>query len=124
MFFPPRNGPSPVNLPSRALGVSRATFYRRRKPAPGRQQPRRPLARALCELERRQVLGILASERFVDRSPTEVITTLLDEGQYLRWERTMYRILAAEQPVRERRNQLAHPHFTEPGLVATAPNHT
>ena len=36
----------------------------------------------------------------------------------------MYRILAAEQPVRERRNQLAHPRYTKPELVATAPNQT
>ena len=51
-------------------------------------------------------------------------TYTLDEGQYLCSERTMYRILAAEQPVRERRNQLAHPPCTKPELVATAPNQT
>ena len=83
----------------RALGVPRATFYRRQRPAPGRQQPRKTPARALDEAEREQVLEVLACERFVDRSPAEVIATLLDEGQYLCSERTMYRILAAEQPV-------------------------
>ena len=36
----------------------------------------------------------------------------------------MYRILAADQPVRERRNQREHPHYTKPELVATAPNQT
>ena len=36
----------------------------------------------------------------------------------------MYRILAAQQPVRERRNQLTHPRYTKPELVATAPNQT
>ena len=107
-----------------ALGVSRATFYRRQRPAPGRQQPRSTPARALCETEREQVLDTLVSARFVDRSPAEVVATLLDEGQYLCSERTMYRILAAQQPVRERRNQLAHPHYTKPELVATAPNQT
>ena len=39
-------------------------------------------------------------------------------------ERTMYRILAANQPVRERRNQLSHPCYTKPELVATGPNQT
>ena len=107
-----------------ALGVSRATFYRRQRPAPGRQQPRSTPARALCEAERKQVLDTLVSTRFVDRSPAEVVATLLDEGRYLCSERTMYRILAAQQPVRERRNQLAHPHYTKPELVATAPNQT
>ena len=68
--------------------------------------------------------AVVASPRFVDRSPAEVVATLLDEGQYLRSQRTMYRILAAEQPVRERRNQLTHPGYTKPELVATAPNQT
>ena len=36
----------------------------------------------------------------------------------------MYRILAANQPVRERRNQREHPQYTKPELVATAPNQT
>ena len=36
----------------------------------------------------------------------------------------MYRILAADQPVRERRNQREHPQHTKPELVATAPNQT
>ena len=108
----------------RALGVSRATFYRRHRPSPGHQQPRKTPARALDEHERERVLDGLASPRFVDRSPAEVVATLLDEGQSLCSERTMYRILAAEQPVRERRNQLTHPPCTKPELVATAPNQT
>ena len=106
----------------RALGVSRATFYRRRRPAPGHQQPRTTPARALSEGEREQVLDLLASPRFVDRSPAEVVATLLDEGRYLCSERTMYRILSAKQPVRERRNQLTHPRYAKPELVARAPN--
>ena len=84
-----------------ALGVSRATFYRRQRPAPGHQQPRPTPARALCETERERVLDVLASPRFVDRAPAEVVATLLDEGRYLCSERTMYRVLAASQPVRQ-----------------------
>ena len=34
----------------------------------------------------------------------------------------MYRILAARAPVCERRNQLRHPDYTKPELVAAAPN--
>ena len=33
----------------------------------------------------------------------------------------MYRILAEDHPVRERRDQLTHPAYTKPELVATAP---
>ena len=107
-----------------ALGVSRATFYRRQRPAPGHQPPRPTPARALCESERERVLDVLGAARFVDRSPAEVVATLLDESQYLCSERTMYRVLAANQPVRERRNQREHPPYTKPELVATGPNQT
>ena len=107
-----------------ALGVSRATFYRRQRSTPGHQQPRRTPARALCASGRERVLDVLVSARFVDRSPGEVVATLLDEGQYLCSERTMYRVLAANQSVRERRNQREHPPYTKPELVATGPNQT
>ena len=43
----------------RALGVSRATFYRRHRMVPGRQQPRPTPARALCDTERERVLNTL-----------------------------------------------------------------
>jgi len=105
-----------------ALGVSRATFYRRQRPAPGHQQPRPTPARALSETERERVLDVLSSARFVDRAPAEVAATLLDEGQYLCSERTMYRVLAANQAVRERRRQREHPPYTKPQLLARGPN--
>ena len=107
-----------------ALGVSRATFYRRQRLTPGHQQPRSTPARALCDSEREQVLDVLACPRFVDRAPAEVVATLLEEGHYLCSERTMYRILATNQPVRERRNQRENPQNAKPELVATAPNQT
>jgi putative transposase len=105
-----------------ALGVSRATFYRRHRSTPGHQQPRPTPARALCEAERERVLDVLASPRFVDRSPAEVHATLLDESVYLCSESTMYRLLAANESVRERRNQREHPVYAKPELMATAPN--
>jgi len=68
------------------------------------------------------VLGELNSERFVDCSPAQVWATLLDEGTYLASERTMYRLLAADGPVRDRRDQLAHPAHARPELLAKEPN--
>jgi putative transposase len=58
----------------------------------------------------------------VDLAPAEVYATLLDEGRYLCSERTMYRLLAAHQEVRERRNQLRHPRYAAPELLARRPN--
>jgi len=104
-----------------ALGVSRATVHRRlrpRSPTPPRPTP----ARALGAGEKQRIVDVLCSERFVDRSPAEVVHTLLDEDEYLASERTMYRVLAERAEVRERRNQLSHPRHTRPELVATAPN--
>ena len=83
----------------RALGLPRATFYRLQRVTPGHPQPRPTPARALCEAEREQVLDGLTEERFVDRSPGEEVATRRDEGRYWCSERTMYRILAANQAV-------------------------
>ena len=47
---------------------------------------------------------------------------LLDEDTYLCSPRTMYRILDDNKEVRERRNQLRHPNYAKPELIATAPN--
>jgi len=58
----------------------------------------------------------------MDLAPAEVYATLLDEGRYLCSERTMYRVLAAHQEVRERRDQLRHPHYAAPELLARQPN--
>ena len=104
----------------RALGVSRATVYRRRQsPAPGARRPRP--ARALAPAEREAVLAQLHGPRFVDHAPREIYATLLDEGHYLCSPRTMYRLLAAAHEVRERRNQLRHV-APRPELLATRPN--
>jgi len=108
----------------RALGAAAATVYRRRRPpAPRPPRPRPAPARTLSEAEREAVLAELRSERFVDSSPAQVWATLLDEGRYLASERTMYRLLAgANGHVRERRDQLAHPPYQRPELLAERPN--
>jgi len=102
------------------LGLSRATFYRRKTPR-SEPQTRRP-PRKLSSQERAEVLAVLHQERFVDQAPAEIYATLLDEGVYLASERTMYRILAEHQELRERRNQLRHPPQATPRLVAKGPN--
>jgi putative transposase len=68
------------------------------------------------------VRDVLNSERFQDCAPRQVYATLLDEGIYLCHWRSMYRILAEYGEVRERRNQLRHPAYTKPELLATGPN--
>ena len=95
-----------------ALQFSRSTFYRLKnadKQLP--PSPRKPHPRALTSGERAEVLDQLHSERFMDKAPAEVYATLLDEEKYLCSTRTMYRILDAENEVKERRNQRRHPTY-------------
>ncbi len=108
----------------RALAVPRAAWYRDRRAQDAAQAlPARPTpARALRAAERAAIVAVLHTERFVDKAPAEVYATLLDEGIYLCSVRTMYRLLAAAEEVRERRNQLRHPVYRKPELLATAPN--
>jgi len=68
------------------------------------------------------VLDTLHSPRFIDRAPAEVYASLLDENRYLCSIRTMYRVLDEAREVRERRDQLRHPRYQKPELLATAPN--
>jgi len=113
-----------------ALGVARASFYRQRPllgPAPSACPSTPPAARptparALGAEEVQTVRAVLNSERFQDCSPAAIHATLLDEGQYLCSTRTMYRILEEDGATRERRDQLTHPQYQKPELLATAPN--
>jgi putative transposase len=105
-----------------ALGVSRATVGRRLAPRPVKTPKVRLATRGLAIEEKQRVVEVLCSERFVDRSPAEVVHTLLDEGEYLCSERTMYRVLAERSAVKERRAQRSHPKHARPELIATAPN--
>ena len=104
-----------------ALGVARASVYRRRQPA--RPSAARPTpARALDPGERQAVLETLHSERFLDAAPAQVHATLLDEGTYLCSPRTMYRVLDTAGEIKERRDQVRRPHYAAPELLATRPN--
>jgi putative transposase len=132
------------------LGVARASFYRKRpllgpvlaptapvtvgggagdRPAPaapltaGDGTGDRPASpRALSPQERAAVLAVLHQERFQNQAPAAIQATLLDEGQYLCSVRTMYRLLEQQGETRERRDQLVHPPYQKPELLATAPN--
>jgi len=104
-----------------ALAVPRSSFYRWRKPAEKKSQ-NLPPPLALSKQEEQTVFDILHEQRFVDRAPRSIFAALLDEGKYFCSVRTMYRILEKYQEVRERRNQLRHPNYSKPELLATGPN--
>jgi len=109
-----------VRIACDAFAVPRASFYRWKRPkgkAPGRLSPL-----ALSQQERQDVLAVLHDQRFIDKAPQEIYAGLLDQGTYLCSIRTMYRILESHGEIKERRNQLSHPRYQRPELLATAPN--
>ena len=120
--LPPKSGL--IAASCAALGVSRASLHRRialqKNPRLPRLRPRP--RRALSQSETDAILDILRSARFADQAPAEIYASLLDEGRYLCSIRTMYRILAGQNEVRERRRVLRHMAYEKPELLATAPN--
>ena len=108
-----------------AVGVSRATVERRRSrlaAPPAIARPRPAPARTLTAPQQKVVLDLLHAPRFADQAPAEIYATLLDEGVYHCSIRTMYRILEQNGEVRERRQQLRHPVYQKPELLAEKPN--
>jgi putative transposase len=107
-----------------ALVLPRATFYRRARAASETppEASTRCSPRALSAKERQHVLSTLNSQAHADLAVREVYARLLDRGNYLCSIRTMYRLLKEDAPVRERRNQLRHPAYKKPELLATRPN--
>jgi len=112
-----------VRAACEAFDFPRSSFYRKGfsevvSPAVAA----RFVPRALDSAEREAVPASLHEERFQNSAPAAVYATLLDEGRYHCSIRTMYRILESEGEVRERRDQLVHPAYTKPELLATGPN--
>lgn len=108
-----------------AFAMPRASFYRRRGSGGAASLTAttvRHVPRALDTAEREAILACLHEERFQNCSPAAVYATLLDDRKYRCSVRTMYRLLAGAGEARERRDQLVHPAYSKPELLATAPN--
>jgi putative transposase len=106
----------------KSLDIARPTYYRRLGGSDQKVPSRPAPPRSLSAVERQEVLDVLHTDRFVDKAPTEVYATLLDEGTYHCSIRTMYRVLGDAGEVRERRDQARHPHYKAPELLAITPN--
>lgn len=111
-----------IALTCAAFGIARATFYRHRAPVFGPLKRRPSPERRIPDEHRQRIVDTLNEPRFCDLAPAEVYATLLEGGQYLCSIRTMHRVLSENGAVRERRDQLRHPSYTKPELLATAPN--
>jgi putative transposase len=122
-----RGSEVPVAVACEALGVSRASFYRRKRRSPKPRptsdgQARRASPRRLTDSERERLLAILHEPEFADQPPREVFPVLLARGIYVGSIRTLYRVLAAAGETAERRAQRRPQVHPSPSLTATAPN--
>ena len=114
-----------------ALNVSRATWYRRRMrqlkstscdPASLMHAARPFHPRRISCVDRQRILEMLCSNQFLDMTPRGAHAALLSQGTYLCSVRTMYRILAQNKAIRERRRIASHPQAEVPRLLATRRN--
>jgi len=110
-----------VRMACRTLKVHPSAYYRFCHP-PSVSAPRPSPPLKLSDEERQRAHQTLLSERFVDQAPASIVPTLLDEGTYLCSERTMYRILAENEQVRERRRGHQQREYAKPELLARATN--
>lgn len=102
-------------------GVARATAGRAATPTSRRSSPRPAPANRLSAAERAEVLAVLNSAEFVDRTPLQIYAVLLERGRYLCSVSSMYRILAEHAQVKDRRRLARHPARVRPELIATGP---
>ncbi|TCO15707.1 hypothetical protein EV652_12180 [Kribbella steppae] len=97
--------------------------HRRATHAAGRagDSPGGAPANQLTPGEQAHVLAVLNGAEFIDRTPVQVYAVLLERGQYLCSVSTMYRILAANAQVKDRRRLARHPARARPERIATGP---
>ncbi len=113
-----------LRMACECLGINRSTLYAKHKPAPASDATavKREHPRALSAQEQPRVLETLNSERFQDQPPSQVYSTLLDEGVYHCSVSTMHRLLRVQKCHGERRQQRPSRHHAIPRILACAPN--
>lgn len=106
------------------LGKPRGSHYRDRRPlplVPAQRAPRASPPNALSVAEQDEIIKVLTSPRFCDKSVAQTWATLLDEGVYLASMSTMHRLLRLIGQSGDRRDQATHPAKTKPELTASKP---
>lgn len=77
----------------------------------------------LTKKEQEDVINVCCEERFVDKSPNEIVPILAEEGIYIASSSTMYRLLKAEKMINHREDtQSKKKNNKVEELVATGPN--
>lgn len=106
------------------LSIDRRTYERWRKNPDGDQRkgPLTEPANKLSDAERLEVLRLANSAEFMDKSPSQIVPTLADRGEFIASESSFYRILKSEGMNAHRGKAKAPTRKKPEELVATAPN--
>ena len=107
------------------LGLAATTIGRWRKSAVGDDQragPRTDPKNKLTHAERREVAKVACSPEFRDKSPSQIVPTLADRGEYIASESTFYRVLQEER-LAESRGKARPPQkrYRPTSVTATGP---
>jgi len=107
-----------------SFGIPRSTYYYWKKSNPKQiqSQPRNLPDFSYTRDEKQEILNIMNSDSYMDKTPYEIYAAKLDEGSYLCSVRTMYRILHENSQVKERRNIRRSNNYKKPELLATKVN--
>lgn len=107
-----------------ALGLSVRTVQRWQRQGldDRRRGTRARPANALSDAEREQVLEVMNSPQFQDKSPHQVVAALADAGCYLAAESTIYRILRAARQLAHRLRSAPRRRYESVPLEASGPN--
>lgn len=104
------------------FGIARSSYYS--MPVPPEQQRQRgggAQPNALSTNERQEIRDVLHSDAYVDKTPHDVHSSLLDEGRYLASIRTFYRILESDGESTRRQHSRTPVPRPVPVLCATKP---
>ena len=107
-----------------AFGFARSTYYYLTRPEVKKDYIREQKISdcAYSSQEKQEILNVMNSKIYMDQTPYEIYASQLDQGNYLCSVRTMYRILAENNQVKERRNIKRSSNYQKPELLATEPN--
>ena len=107
------------------LEISVRTYYRWKSNSCGdlRKGANKRVPRKLTEIERKEIMDIACSERFVDTNPYQIVAILLEEENYIASASSFYRVLKEHDLIHHRRKgRPGTRKNAPPELVATGPN--
>jgi len=112
-----------IAVASEELGINWKTLKRWRvRTKDQRKGPKTEPANKLTPEERKEVLMIATSEKYMDLSPSQIVPTLADLGKYVASESTFYKILNEEKLLKHRGKSKAPSNNRPAPLVASEPN--